>query len=111
MAEDHEHQEEFSQESPVHQQEASTSEANSQNANLTRLVEELTQKYSTQQSQMENINSENPILKNQLMTINTQAGYSSYYNPYVGYSSGVSAGGWPQATSHNYQATNVGGWQ
>ncbi|GMN51017.1 hypothetical protein TIFTF001_020168 [Ficus carica] len=33
---------------------------------------------------MESINAENQVLKNQLATINTQAAYSYYYNPYVG---------------------------
>ncbi|GMN62726.1 hypothetical protein TIFTF001_031807 [Ficus carica] len=49
---------------------------------------------------MENISAENQVLKNQLMTINTQAAYSYYYNPYVGYSAGASTGGWQQATPY-----------
>ncbi|GMN22471.1 hypothetical protein TIFTF001_043528 [Ficus carica] len=60
---------------------------------------------------MENITAENQILKNQLMAINSQAAYSYYYNPYVGYSSGASAGGWQQATSHDQQGANVGTWR
>ncbi|GMN25023.1 hypothetical protein TIFTF001_043853 [Ficus carica] len=60
---------------------------------------------------MENITAENQILKNQLMAINSQAVYSYYYNPYVGYSSGASARGWQQATSHDQQGTNVGTWR
>ncbi|GMN66983.1 hypothetical protein TIFTF001_036049 [Ficus carica] len=111
MAEEREQHEELSQGSPVNHPEASTSGANSQIANLTLLVEDLTQKYNNQQSQMENINAENQILKNQLMTINSQAAYSYYYNPYVGYSSGASAGSWQPATSHNPQGVNTGGWQ
>ncbi|GMN71759.1 hypothetical protein TIFTF001_055571, partial [Ficus carica] len=47
---------------------------------------------------MENITTENQILKNQLMSINSQAAYSYYYNPYVGYSAAANAGGWNQAT-------------
>ncbi|GMN20627.1 hypothetical protein TIFTF001_039957 [Ficus carica] len=111
MANDCKHQEEFSQENPVHHPEASTSGANTQIANLTRLVEELTKKYSTQQSQMEKISTENQVLKNQLMALNTQAAYSYYYNPYVGYSAGASAGGWQPATSQNPRGVNTGGWQ
>ncbi|GMN64800.1 hypothetical protein TIFTF001_033857 [Ficus carica] len=60
---------------------------------------------------MENITAENQILKNQLMAINSQAAYSYYYNQYVGYSSGASAGGWQQATSHDQQGANVGTWR
>ena len=45
------------------------------------------------------------------MAINSQAAYSYYYNPYVRYSAGVSAGGWQQATSHNPQSANAGGYQ
>ncbi|GMN74450.1 hypothetical protein TIFTF001_053157 [Ficus carica] len=100
MADEREHQEELSQESPMNHPEASTSGANSQIANLTRLVVELTQKHTTQQSQMESISVENQVLKNQLMAINTQAAYSYYYNPYAGYSAGASVGGWQQATPY-----------
>ncbi|GMN67948.1 hypothetical protein TIFTF001_037010 [Ficus carica] len=64
MAAEREHQEELPQGSPVDHQEASTSEANTQIANLTRLVEELTRKHDSQQNQMENITAENQILKN-----------------------------------------------
>ena len=49
------------------------------------LVEELTQKHNSQQMQMENINAENQILRNQLTTLSTQAAYSYYYNPYAEY--------------------------
>ncbi|GMN30547.1 hypothetical protein TIFTF001_046433 [Ficus carica] len=101
MTSDREHQEELPQGSPVHEPEASDSGANSQIANLTRLVEELTRKHDSRQSQMESITAENQVLKNQLMAINSQAAYSYYYNPYVGYSSDSSAGGWQPATSHN----------
>ncbi|GMN47913.1 hypothetical protein TIFTF001_017076 [Ficus carica] len=111
MAAEHEHQDELPQGSPVDHQEASTSKAISQITNLTRLVEELTKKHNDQQSHMENITAENQILKNQLMAINSQAAYSYYYNPYVGYSSGASAGGWQQATSHDQQGANVGTWR
>ncbi|GMN62714.1 hypothetical protein TIFTF001_031786 [Ficus carica] len=45
------------------------------------------------------------------MSINSQATYSYYYNPYVGYSLGTSAGGWQPATSHNPQGASVAGWQ
>ncbi|GMN32806.1 hypothetical protein TIFTF001_041791 [Ficus carica] len=110
MAAEHEHQDELPQGSPVDHREASTSEAISQITNLTRLVEELTKKHNDQQSHIENITAENQILKNQFMAINSQAAYSYYYNPYVGYSSGASAGGWQQATSHNQQGANVGTW-
>ncbi|GMN28780.1 hypothetical protein TIFTF001_041222 [Ficus carica] len=34
------------------------------------------------------------------MAINTQAAYSYYYNPYVGYSAGASTWGWQQATPY-----------
>ncbi|GMN70147.1 hypothetical protein TIFTF001_039189 [Ficus carica] len=105
-----EHQQEFPQESSVDHQESSTSEANSQIANLTRLVEELTRKHDSQQSQMENITAENQILKNQLMSINSQAAYSYYY-PYFRYSTGTSAGGWNPATSQHPQGMNTGGWR
>ncbi|GMN56294.1 hypothetical protein TIFTF001_025422 [Ficus carica] len=54
---------------------------------------------------MENINAENQVLKNQLMSINTQAAYSYYYNRYVGYSAGANAGGWHQATPYFPQGT------
>ncbi|GMN22374.1 hypothetical protein TIFTF001_040238 [Ficus carica] len=60
---------------------------------------------------MEIITAENQVLKNQLMAINSQAAYSYYYNPYVGYSSGTSAGGWQPATSHNPQGASAAGWQ
>ncbi|GMN54937.1 hypothetical protein TIFTF001_024046 [Ficus carica] len=100
MADEREHQEELSQESPVNHPEASTSGTNSQIANLTPLVEELTRKHTTQQSQMESISAENQVLKNQLMAINTQAAYSYYYNPYAEYSAGASAGGWQQTTPY-----------
>ncbi|GMN33316.1 hypothetical protein TIFTF001_041883 [Ficus carica] len=60
---------------------------------------------------MENITAENQILKNQLMAINSQAAYSYYYNPYVGYSSGASAGGWRPATSHEQRGANDGTWR
>ncbi|GMN21069.1 hypothetical protein TIFTF001_048830 [Ficus carica] len=59
---------------------------------------------------MENISVENQILKNQLMSINSQAAYSYYY-PYFGYSTGASAGGWNPATSQHPQGVNTGGWQ
>ncbi|GMN60132.1 hypothetical protein TIFTF001_029207 [Ficus carica] len=49
---------------------------------------------------MESISAENQVLKNQLMAINTQAAYFYYYNSYVGYSAGTSAGGWQQATPY-----------
>ncbi|GMN59680.1 hypothetical protein TIFTF001_028769 [Ficus carica] len=111
MAAEHEHQDELPQGSPVDHQEASTSEAISQITNLTRLVGELTKKHNNQQSHMENITAENQILKNQLMAINSQAAYSYYYNPYVGYFSGASAGGWQQATSHDQQGANFGTWR
>ncbi|GMN27087.1 hypothetical protein TIFTF001_044075 [Ficus carica] len=111
MAAEHEHQDELPQGSPIDHQEASTSEAISQITNLTRLVEELTKKHNDQQSHMENITAENQILKNQLMAINSQAAYSYYYNPYVGYSSGASAGGWRPATSHEQRGTNDGTWR
>ncbi|GMN68320.1 hypothetical protein TIFTF001_037379 [Ficus carica] len=110
MAAEHEHQEELPQGSPADHQEASASEANSQIANLTRLVEELTRKHDSQQSQMENITAENQILKNQLMSINSQAAYSYYY-PYFGYSTGTSAGGRNPATSQHPQSVNTGGWR
>ncbi|GMN33894.1 hypothetical protein TIFTF001_044847 [Ficus carica] len=100
MAAGHEHQDELPQGSPIEHQEASTSEAISQITNLTRLVEELTKKHNDQQSHMGNITAENQILKSQLMALNSQAAYSYYYNPYVGYSSGASAGGWRPATSY-----------
>ncbi|GMN47398.1 hypothetical protein TIFTF001_016569 [Ficus carica] len=111
MAEEREQHEELSQGSPVNHPEASTSEANSQIASLTRLVEELPRKHDSQQSQMENITVENHVLKNQLMAINSQAAYSYYYNPYVGYSSGASDGGWQPAMSHDQQGANARGWQ
>ncbi|GMN23780.1 hypothetical protein TIFTF001_040493 [Ficus carica] len=76
---------------------------------------------------METITAENQILKNQLMAINSQVAYSYYYNPYVWYSSGASAGGWRPAasyeqrgvndatwrpaTSYNPQGSSTGGWQ
>ncbi|GMN39581.1 hypothetical protein TIFTF001_008816 [Ficus carica] len=100
-----EHQEKLPQGSPVDHQDASASEANSQIANLMRLVEDLTKKYNSQQSQMENITAKNQILKNQLMSINSQAAYSYYYNPYAGYSAAVNAGGWNQATPQYPQGT------
>ena len=46
------------------------------------------------------ISAENQVLKNQLMAMNTQATYSYYYNPYIGYSAGASAGGWQHATPY-----------
>ncbi|GMN25152.1 hypothetical protein TIFTF001_051428 [Ficus carica] len=110
MTAEHEHQDELPQRSPVDHQEASTSEANSQITNLTRMVEELTKKHDIQQSQMESITAENQVFKNQLMAINSQAAYSYYYNPYVGYSSGTSAGGWQPATSYNPQGVSAAGW-
>ncbi|GMN22651.1 hypothetical protein TIFTF001_040307 [Ficus carica] len=110
MVAEREHQEELPQGSSVDHQEALTSEANTQIANLTRLVEELTRKHDSQQNQMENITAENQILKNQLMSINSQAAYSYYY-PYFGYSTGASAGGWNPATSQHPQGVNTGGWQ
>ncbi|GMN59019.1 hypothetical protein TIFTF001_028113 [Ficus carica] len=100
IANEREHQEEPSQGSPTNQPEASTSGGNAQITNLMRLVEELTRKHNTQQNQMESISAENQVLKNQLMAINTQAAYSYYYNPYVGYSVGASTGGWQQATPY-----------
>ncbi|GMN69985.1 hypothetical protein TIFTF001_039030 [Ficus carica] len=60
---------------------------------------------------MENISAENQVIKNQLMAINSQTAYSYYYNPYVGYSAGTSAGGWQLATLQNPRGTNTGGWQ
>ncbi|GMN21746.1 hypothetical protein TIFTF001_043377 [Ficus carica] len=60
---------------------------------------------------MENITAENQILKNQLMAFHSQAAYSYYYNPYVGYSSGASAGGWQQASSHEQRGANDGTWR
>ncbi|GMN35836.1 hypothetical protein TIFTF001_042294, partial [Ficus carica] len=111
MAAGHEHQDELPQGSPIEHQEASTSEAISQITNLTRLVEELTKKHNDQQSHMETITAENQILKNQLMAINSQAAYSYYYNPYVGYSSGASAGGWLPAASYEQRGTNDGTWR
>ncbi|GMN71398.1 hypothetical protein TIFTF001_054088, partial [Ficus carica] len=111
MAAGHENQDELSQGSPIEHQEASTSEAISQITNLTRLVEELTKKHNDQQSHMENITAENQILKSQLMALNSQAAYSYYYNPYVGYSSGASAGGWRAAASYEQRGANDGTWQ
>ncbi|GMN24072.1 hypothetical protein TIFTF001_040532, partial [Ficus carica] len=127
MAAGHEHQDELPQGSPIEHQEASTSEAISQITNLTRLVEELTKKHNDQQSHMETVTAENQILKNQLMALNSQAAYSYYYNPYVGYSSGASVGSWRPAasyeqrgandatwrpaTSYNPQGASTGGWQ
>ncbi|GMN22508.1 hypothetical protein TIFTF001_045665 [Ficus carica] len=111
MAAEHENQDELSQGSPVDHQEASTSDAISQITNLTRLVEELTKKHNDQQSHMENITAENLILKNQLMAIHSQAAYSYYYNPYVGYSSGANDGTWRPATSYNPPGASAGGWQ
>ncbi|GMN71895.1 hypothetical protein TIFTF001_055588, partial [Ficus carica] len=111
MAAEHEHQDKLPHGSPVDHQGASTSEAISQITNLTRLVEELTKKHNDQQSHMENITAENQILKNQLMAIHSQAAYSYHYNPYVGYSSGASAGGWQQATSHDQRGANDGTWR
>ncbi|GMN21400.1 hypothetical protein TIFTF001_043307 [Ficus carica] len=111
MAAGHEHQDELPQGSPINHQEASTSEAISQITNLTRLVEELTKKHNDQQSHMENITAENQILKNQLMALNSQAAYSYYYNPYVGYSSGASAGGWRPASSYEQRGANDGTWR
>ncbi|GMN54165.1 hypothetical protein TIFTF001_023308 [Ficus carica] len=93
MVDEREHQEEPMQGSPANQPEASASGGNAQITNLMRLAEELTRKHNTQQNQMESISAENHVLKNQLMTINTQATYSYYYNPYVGYSAGASTGG------------------
>ncbi|GMN65633.1 hypothetical protein TIFTF001_034686 [Ficus carica] len=110
MAAKHEHQDELPQGSPVDHQEASTSEAISQITNLTRLVEELTKKHNDQQSHMENITAENQILKNQLMSINSQAAYSYYYNPYFGYSTAANNGGWNPSASQNPQGANTGGW-
>ncbi|GMN51026.1 hypothetical protein TIFTF001_020174 [Ficus carica] len=109
MAAEHEHQDKLPQGSPIDHQEASTSEAISQITNLTRLVEELTKKHNDQQSHMEN--SENQILKSQLMALNSQAAYSYYYNPYVGYSSGASAGGWRPAASYEQRGANDGTWR
>ncbi|GMN26380.1 hypothetical protein TIFTF001_044002 [Ficus carica] len=60
---------------------------------------------------MENIIAENQILKNQLMALNSQAAYSYYYNPYVGYSSGASAGGWRPAASYEQRGANEGTWR
>ncbi|GMN51476.1 hypothetical protein TIFTF001_020632 [Ficus carica] len=94
MSDEREHQEEPLQGSPAAQPEAPTSKGNSQIAHLMRLVEELPRKHNTQQNQMESINAENQVLKNQLTVINMQAIYSYYYNPYVGYSAGESTGGW-----------------
>ncbi|GMN65329.1 hypothetical protein TIFTF001_034407, partial [Ficus carica] len=111
MAAEREHQDELPQGSPIDHQEASTSEAISQITNLTRLVEELTKKHNDQQSHMENITAENQILKSQLMALNSQAAYSYYYNPYVGYSSGASAGGWRPATSYEQRGANDGTWR
>ncbi|GMN28335.1 hypothetical protein TIFTF001_041154 [Ficus carica] len=111
MAAEREHQDELPQGSPIIQQEASTSEAISQITNLTRLVEELTKKHNDQQSHMENITAENQILKSQLMALNSQAAYSYYYNPYVGYSSGASAGGWRAAASYEQRGANDGTWR
>ncbi|GMN33220.1 hypothetical protein TIFTF001_046683 [Ficus carica] len=53
MADEREHQEELSQGSPVNNPEASTSGAKCQITNLTQFVEELTRKYSTQQTTSE----------------------------------------------------------
>ena len=100
MADEREHQEELSQGSPVNHPKASTSGANTQIANLTQLVEELTWKHNTQQSQMESISVENQVLKHQLMAINIQAAYSYYYNPCVRYSVGANARGWQHATPY-----------
>ncbi|GMN49594.1 hypothetical protein TIFTF001_018758 [Ficus carica] len=111
MAAEHEHQDELPQGSPIDHQEASTSEAISQITNLTRLVEELTKKHNDQQSHMENITAGNQILKNQLMALNSQAAYSYYYNPYVGYSSGASAGGWRPVASYEQRGANYGTWR
>lgn len=72
-----------------------------------RLVEELTQKQNIQQNQMESISAENPILKNQLAAIMTQAVYSYYYNPYAGYSAGASTERWQQAKSYYPQGTGA----
>ncbi|GMN47313.1 hypothetical protein TIFTF001_016489 [Ficus carica] len=49
---------------------------------------------------MESISAENQVLKQQLAAVLTQAAYSYYYNPYVGYSAGASTGGWQQATPY-----------
>ncbi|GMN70161.1 hypothetical protein TIFTF001_039206 [Ficus carica] len=111
MAAEREHQDDLPQGSPIIQQEASTSEAISQITNLTRLVEELTKKHNDQQSHMETITAENQILKNQLMALNSQAAYSYYYNPYVGYSSHASAGGWRPAASYEQRGANDGTWR
>nr|GMN21026.1 hypothetical protein TIFTF001_043224 [Ficus carica] len=111
MAAEREHQDELPQGSPIDHQEASTSEAISQITNLTRLVEELTKKHNDQQSHMENITAENQILKSQLMALNSQAAYSYYYNPYVGYSSGASAGGWRPAASYEHRGANDVTWR
>ncbi|GMN19954.1 hypothetical protein TIFTF001_047019 [Ficus carica] len=111
MAAEREHQDELPQGSPIEHQEASTSEAISQITNLTRLVEELTKKHNDQQSHMETITTESQILKNQLMALNSQAAYSYYYNPYVGYSSGASAGGWRPAASYEQRGANDGTWR
>ena len=75
------------------QPEASTSRGNTQIPNLMCMVEELTQKHNTQQTQMESIHAENQTLRSQLTTLTTLAAYSYYYNPYAGYSMGMSAGG------------------
>ncbi|GMN27998.1 hypothetical protein TIFTF001_044184 [Ficus carica] len=111
MAAEREHQDDLPQGSPIIQQEASTSEAISQITNLTRLVEELTKKHNDQQSHMETITAENQILKNQLMALNSQATYSYYYNPYVGYSSHASAGGWRPVASYEQRGANDGTWR
>ncbi|GMN21599.1 hypothetical protein TIFTF001_043352 [Ficus carica] len=111
MAAEREHQDDLPQGSPIIQQKASTSEAISQITNLTRLVEELTKKHNDQQSHIENITAENQILKNQLMALNSQAAYSYYYNPYVGYSSGASAGGWRPAALYEQRGANDGTWR
>ncbi|GMN51816.1 hypothetical protein TIFTF001_020968 [Ficus carica] len=60
--------------------------------------EELSQGSSVNHPKMESINAENQVLKNQLIAINSEATYSYYYNPYVGYSAGTSTGDWQLAT-------------
>ena len=72
---------------------ASTSGGNAQIAIMIRLMEELTQKNNSQQTQMKRINAENQTLRNQLTTLITQAAYSYYYSPYVRYSARTSVGG------------------
>ncbi|GMN56498.1 hypothetical protein TIFTF001_025619 [Ficus carica] len=59
MSDNHEQQAEQPQNSPSTQSEASTFGGNAQIINLMRLVEELTQKHNSQQTQMESFNAEN----------------------------------------------------